>query len=125
MYNSFLLVQITKTEITLLLFVTSLYFFNWKIKWWKIFLKRVIQSFGKKTKCFLYVFFVEKNAQIFVKKSRTGEGKFNETERNGGAAEMKRKRRNVDTRAGKKEMHIPRMEFSGNTRRYTMGHQLQ
>lgn len=84
-----------------------------------------IQSFGKETKCFLYVFFVEKNAQIFVKKSRTGEGKFNETERNGGAAEMKRKRRNVDTRAGKKEMHIPRMEFSGNTRRYTMGHQLQ
>lgn len=53
---------------------------------------------------------------------------FNETKRDAraedaysGATEMKRKRRNVDTRAGKK--CIFGMEFSGNTGRYTMGHQ--
>lgn len=90
------------------------------------FFKACNSKFWKKNKVFsLRIFRRKKCSNICKKDTDTREGKFNETERNGGAAEMKRKRRNVDTRAGKKEMHIPRMEFSGNTRRYTMGHQLQ
>lgn len=103
----------------MLLFVVSLYFFNWKtVENFLYFLTRCNSMFWKDVR--VYLFFVE-NVRIFVKMNKRGKRSGGRCD--SGATEMKRKRRNVDTRAGKK--CIFRMEFSGNTRRYTMGHQLQ